>query len=442
MAKRKKGYQELARYQKARGNSDQYVVDFKQYADEFSKMLGKSYHFLLENGQKMCLKFEEGNFYHMLGFHKFSRTVFSQMVAQDAYEYGAADFYNDVVDERIKFDWWNEEKVSVPQNLLRAGYCRNFSEQKEDGDAKNVINRRFPYFTYDNMVKMFTNKVVIDHDNSQSKSDVRADKIFFVYLDDTDRNLNFGVDFDQDGYFPTTFFLEDTKNWFMYKKNGEPSDVLGILGLYIECGKRRETELFYVNWKGVRKKFMAEHGRDSYLDMKKAFNKENVTSYYIKKQKKELEERVLVLNAEIDAIKEKITICELKLSYLRNPSDEATILNLMDWNIDIENEYTVGTEVQEQKKKLCKELDDKSQLCKRHERKIRKIEVALLDIRQLDKLMVLEIYNAYIYSSKFWKDSFWDYLIEEIDWTEMNLDPKKMKDLYKAWRNRQHCLCR
>ena len=66
----------------------------------------KKYYFILVNGQKFFLKFEEGNFYHLLGFHKFTKTIFVQMIELDAYSYNATNFYNDVMNENIKFDGW------------------------------------------------------------------------------------------------------------------------------------------------------------------------------------------------------------------------------------------------------------------------------------------------------------------------------------------------
>jgi len=181
MAKKKKGYQELKRYRKTNGNKDEIVVDLKKYADEFTKLLKKRYHFILSNGQKISLKFEEGNFYHLLGFHKFTKTVFVQMITQDVYNYNATDFYNDVLNENIKFDWWNKEKVTVPSNLLDAGYYSNFIDQKDDSEVKDVINRRFPYFTYDNVIEIFSNKVVIDYNIEESESNIQADKIFLFF---------------------------------------------------------------------------------------------------------------------------------------------------------------------------------------------------------------------------------------------------------------------
>lgn len=106
MAKKKKGYRELKKYRIANGDTNEFVVDFKKYADEFTKLLKKKYCFILGNGQKFFLKLEEGNFYHLLGFHKFTKTIFVQMIEQDAYSYNATNFYNDVMNENIKFDCW------------------------------------------------------------------------------------------------------------------------------------------------------------------------------------------------------------------------------------------------------------------------------------------------------------------------------------------------
>ncbi len=434
MAKKKKGYQEFRKYQIANGSTEEYTVNLKKCAEEFAKLLGKKYHFLLSNGQSIILKFEEGNFYHLLGFHKFTNTIFFQMIEQDAYDYNATNFYNDVLDEKIKFDWWDDKEISVPPQLMNAEYYKNFIDQKDD-IAKNVIYRRFPYFTYDNVISMFNNKVVIDHDSSQSESDVRADKIFFVFLAETNRNLNFGVDFNYDGYFPTTFFLENKKDWFKYKKDGKKSDILDILGIYVEDAECGKSILFHVNWRCVREKFLAEHDSGSYIDMKKMFNKEDVTSYYMKRQIEDLYEITSKLDREIDELNEKVKVCELKLMYLENPSNEEPILELMNWEIDAENENIIESEVIEEKKELLKELSFKSKLCKKHKKKIGKIEGALPDIQQMDKIMLQEVYNSFIDNSIFWPIVFWDELINKIDWIKLDIDPVRMKGLYKGWRS-------
>lgn len=52
MAKKKKGYQELKKYRTANGYTDELTVDLKKYADEFSKLLKKIYHFILSYDKK------------------------------------------------------------------------------------------------------------------------------------------------------------------------------------------------------------------------------------------------------------------------------------------------------------------------------------------------------------------------------------------------------
>ena len=396
----------------------------------------KKYYFILGNGQKFFLKFEEGNFYHLLGFHKFTKTIFVQMIEQDAYSYNATNFYNDVMNENIKFDWWDEEKVIVPPNLLDAGYCRNFIDQKEESDVKNVINRRFPYFTYDNLIGMLSNKVIIDYDEEQSESDVRADKIFFTFLSETNRNLNFGVDVGKKGYFPTTFFLENKKDWFKYKKDGKPSDILDILGIYIadtDCGK---TILFKTNWGAVRTKILNEYNIISYTDMKKLFNKENVTSFYMRNQIAELKKRILEQTGEIEELKYKIGIMELEIRYLDNDSDEDAILGLMDFGIDVESEELSRGEILKENKKLLKDMHIKNELNKKLEKKIKKIQNAMSDIQKLDRLMVQSIYNNFVDNSVFWIKSFWDYFIEEFNWIESDIEPVKLKKIYADWKNK------
>lgn len=435
MAKKKKGYQELKKYRTANGYTDELTVDLKKYADEFSKLLKKIYHFILSNEQKISLKFEEGNFYHLLGFHKFTKTVFVQMISQDTYNYNATDFYNDVLNEYIKFDWWNEEKVAVPKNLLDAGYYSNFIDQKNDREVKDVINRRFPYFTYDNLIKIFTNKVVIDYNRDESESDVQADKIFFVFLSETNRNLNLCINGEKDEYFPTTFFLENTKDWFKYKKDGELSDILDILGAYVEDTDYNKTILFKMNWRCIRTKILEENNIEFYGEMKKLFNKENITSFYMRQQILELQMKISQQTREMDELNDKIAICDLKVRYLDDSFDQDVVLGLMDFGIDVENERLSKAEIVKEKKQLYKELSTKGELNKKHEKKIKKIQNAMLSIQQLDILMVKYVYNRFIDNSVFWSNSFWDFFIGKYNWIESDIEPVEMKKIYKDWKN-------
>lgn len=302
MAKNKKGYQELKRYRMTSGNTDEFIINLKKYADEFTKLLKKRYYFILSNGQKISLKFEEGNFYHLLGFHKFTKTVFAQMISQDTYSYNATDFYKDVLNENIKFDWWDENKVTVPQNLLNAGYYRNFIDQKDDSE------------------------------------------------------------------------------------------------------------------------------------MKKIFNKENITSFYMEQQVSELRTRISQQTEEIDKIKDKIKIWNFKIRYLDNEHDQEAVLGLMDFGIDVEQEKLNKAEIIKASKQLHKELSAKSDLNKKHEKKVKKIQNAMSSIQQLDILMVQSVYIHFIKNSIFWSEAFWEYFVANFNWIESNIEPAVFKKIYKDWR--------
>lgn len=433
MAKKKKGYQELQKYRVAKGDTEEFIVDLKKYADEYAKLLKKRYSFVLSNGQKISLKFEEGNFYHLLGFHKFTKTVFAQMISQDTYSYNATDFYNDVLNENIKFDWWNEEKVPVPQNLLKAGYFANFIDQENESEAKNVINRRFPYFTYDNVMEMFNGKVVIDYNAEDSESDVQADKIFFVFLSEAGRNLNLCTDGGANGYFPTTFFLENKRDWFKYKKDGTLSNVLDILGVFVEDMESGEAIWFKINWRCVRTTILNKNEIESYGEMKKLFNKEDITLFYMKQQITVLQGIISQQAVEMTEIDKKIRILNLETRYLGDTHDQDTVLELMDFGIDVEAENLNKAGIMKERKSLQKKLSMQKEISKKHEKKIRKIQSAMLSIQQLDILMVKSVYNQFVNNSAYWREPFWGYFVDEYNWIELNIKPAALKKIYRDW---------
>jgi hypothetical protein len=174
----------------------------------------------------------------------------------------------------------------------------------------------------------------------------------------------------------------------------------------------------------------------SYTDMKKLFNKENVTSFYMRNQIAELKKRILEQTGEIEELKYKTGIMELEIRYLDNDTDEDAILGLMDFGIDVESEELSRGEILKENKKLLKDMHIKNELNKKLEKKIKKIQNAMSDIQKLGRLMVQSIYNNFVDNSVFWIKSFWDYFIEEFNWIESDIEPVKLKKIYADWKNK------
>jgi len=253
-------------------------------------------------------------------------------------------------------------------------------------------------------------------------------------LSETDRNLNLGTDSDTNGYFPTTFFLENKKNWFKYKKDGTLSDVLDILGVYIEDTNCKKTIHFKVNWGCIRTKILTENNIGFYIEMKKLFNKENITSNYMKQQVSELQTRISQQADEMDNIEDQIKIWNFKIRYLDNANDQEAVLGLMDFGIDVEQEKLNKAEIIKANKQLIKELSIKRELNKKHEKKIHKIQSAMSSIQQLDILMVQSAYTYFIKNSIFWTKAFWEYFVANFNWIESNIEPTVLKKIYEDWR--------
>lgn len=253
-------------------------------------------------------------------------------------------------------------------------------------------------------------------------------------MSETNRNLNLGTDSDINEYYPTTFFLENKKNWFKYKKDGTLSDVLDILGVYIEDTDCKKPILFKINWGCIRTKILAENNIEFYIEMKKLFNKENITSHYLKQQISELQTRISQQAEEMNKIEDEIKIRNLKIRYLNDVHDQEAVLELIDFGIDAEQEKLNKAEIIKENKQLHKELSIKRELNKKHEKKINKIQSAMLSIQKLDILMVQSAYTYFINNSIFWTKAFWEYFVDKFNWIESNIEPTVMKKIYEDWR--------
>lgn len=439
MAKNKKGYQEYLNYRKAKGlpqSLDVADYDFKGLAEEFQKLLKKRFLIKLSDGNTIDLVFREGNFYHLLGFHKFKKTLFYTLIKNETISYSATDFYKDVLESNITFASCNYDKISFPENIDVNEYVF-FSEHEQTGEVKDILMRRFPYFSYENIIKLLSSKVAINFEKDSHEGDINASKIFFYYLDITQRNLNLFLNNDDNGFYSTSFFLENTRDYYKTKTDGTPMELQDVLSLYIIDMESHSEIDFRVDWNIVTDYVLGLDAFSAYYEMKKFYNNKDITLNYIKEQYKELQAKRTELDNDLQILEVEYEIESLKEKYMKSTIEDAKEsiqLELMDYNIDVDEDMMDLPTVKKKLKNLNSIKREATVKRKRLDKKISKIQNAFLEIRLLDIRKIKEVYIPLIENSMYWKNEFWEFLEDNYDVLNEQYTPRRIKELYQSWK--------
>lgn len=440
MAKKKKtrkGYSELDEYKKSLGVTEESSVpNFKQLAEEFQKLLNKRYIAKLNNGQIIKFTFQEGNFYHLLGFHKFKKTIFEAMIKDMTIDYTPSDFYKDVQDGNIKYSNIDTSKIKISSKMKVSDY-QKYDEHERTSEIKDVLNRRFPYFTYENIISILRNKVVINFEKDLHSGEIRADKIFFCFLDITQRNLNLFLDSKDGEYFTTSFFLENIKDSYKKKIDGTDMEMLDVLSMYIVDEEKHSEIEFYVNWSSVTSYVLDNGEYPEYWDMKKMYNKKDITVSFIKEQLDKLLHKLNEEENKLELIDQERTLKETIMNYIKaETKEEKEIfqLKLMDYDIDIENEDYDEEFLDKEIKRLISDMKEIKELSKRIQKKILKTKEAIPKIQNYEIQKIKEVYQPLIEKSEFWNSDFWVFLSEKYDLFNMVVSPREVKSYYEDWK--------
>ena len=435
MAKKKKGYQDYKKYRKNQGRSEKLSeedIDFCYLAKEYSKLLGKKYHVILNNDEKIDFIFREGNFYHLLGFHKFVRTIFHYMIMQKSIAYSQMNFFRDTLAGNIKYTSYNQQKIQEIEKVPKNQSFELFFEHEKTIAIKNVLYRRFPYFSYDNVIDILKNKIVIDFDQEKSISNVRANKIFYKFLDETQRNLNLFLDDEGEDYFTTSFFLEDSKDIFKKQKNGQYMDMLDVLCLYIEDSKTNEPIDFWINWEVVVKHVTKKYKLSMVKTLKKYFSIGRMTAKNISVEIANVENLLCNLRKGMKEYNSQLIIGDLLEKYVANNKQE-TALELMEYGIDVMEKIS-NIELERKRyfntRKRRKEL--KRNISKA-EKKCDLLKKSYQEIHKLDILKMKAVYIPLLANSDTWEDEFWDYVLNKQNCFNETIYPHTIKEMYLQW---------
>ena len=433
MAKNKKSNKYFENHKKDKIDIRNKHFDFGFYATEYKKLLEKKYFILLDNGEVFSISFDEGNFFHLLGFHKFENTLFYSMINDETINYTQQNFFEDVYNGNIWYEGFNENKIQIPEKFKDSTLIHSFKEHELTDKTKHTLEDRFPYFSYENILKILKNKLVINFEKDKSEYKVRASRILFYFLSDKKRNLNMFVDGEKE-CFVTSFYLESKKDIYKYKIDGTKMKTFDVLCLYIEDTQNYQGIEFTPDWVKIRN--LVGDGCEKYEELKTLLKKGRICTKLLEDELDQIIEKISETKIEIEKLQEENQILRLKYSYYTEDDQEESALRLMDYDIDIEEHLINEIEIKNLQKLIDKtntKILNINNLLKRLEDKKQRISLTTSDIETLDINVIKRIYIPLIKNSEYWNEEFWKYFIHNYEYQKENINPRQLKKMYTNW---------
>lgn len=414
-------------------------MNIKKLAEEYSKLNGTKYIYGIENGELIEFTFSQNDFYHLLGFPKFKNDVTIVKMIENG-SYYKNEFYRQVLKGNILYD---DIKIEIKHinSYQTNGNTIHFCDAVQNDKVKQVINGRFPYFTYDNMIMLLKSELVVLYDKSKARpwNKVQADKIFFKLLQPEDKNLNFFVRKDsvEPSDCPVSFFLEDQKD--AYLKTWNSTDKIQVKAEIIyRAAYENSTHLidFEIYWEKLRFCYSNNHHIDEFkaqLRLKDYFPKGvPITS-------KMVNEELIIKDMELENIIDELNRDEKKLdlhnwkrSYLSESDEDKkfaiAIEILENYDIDVEKDYFVLNDNDVEIIKLHNsELKTQITVIKNRVKKMKKFQSVLFE---LEKKEIIYVYSKFIPEVDTYDDNFFIELINKYEITHNNVNPKKVKEYF------------
>lgn len=434
MAKNKKSNKYFENHKKDKIDIRNKHFDFEFYATEYKKLLEKKYFILLDNGEVFSVSFDEGNFFHLLGFHKFENTVFYSMINDETIDYTQQNFFEDVYNGNIWYEGFNENKIEIPEKFKESTLIHSFKEHELTDKTRHTLEDRFPYFSYENILKILKNKIVIDFEEENSKYKVRASKILFYFLNKQNRNLNMFVDGEKECYV-TSFYLESKKDIYKNKSDGTKMNTFDVLCLYIEDTQNYQGVEFAPDWVKIRN-LVKEN--DKYDEMRALLKKGRICTKLIEDELKQIVGKIVEIEINMKKLKKDKQILELEYAYYFDEyNKEESILKLMDYDIDIEEQSMDIKELEQLIDKTNKEILNDDNLLKKLHDKEQIISLTASEIASLDINVIKKVYIPLIKNSKYWKDEFWRYFIHNYEYQKENIYPRQLRQIYLEWSKKE-----
>lgn len=409
----------------------QFHIDLQQIALEYEKFLNKKICYYFQGNIKTEFQFKMENFYHLLGFHKLTDVTVVRMIEDGRMK--KEDFYKFVRDGKIALEYTEE-------TLVEASYqpIINIGETKRASAYGEVKASRLAFFTERNVWDLLLSDPVIDFDDSDNDTVVKADKIFFKLVSTKNRNLNLFIGYDHNAgsHYASTFFLEQVKNRYRKRQSGGEQPVLNILSCMVVNTVNNQIEQFIVKWENVRNEFATSPHYRAQTRLKTWINSKHIESAMVEKEihiqeillgeyRKKLKE--LHRNYEIACLIEKIQNENFK---------EEAVLQLMDYDIDAEDENLIKQYSAVAIKEISSEIDRLQQKCDALENKWKKHVQFLPEIKVLEKEEIIYAYQPYMTEMALELDVL-DKLLEQQNLIEHVMKPEAFKKSYAEMKKSQ-----
>ena len=420
-------------------------MNLQEIAKEYKALQQKEYLYGIENGEHISFKFTNNDFYHLLGFQKFSKDVtIVKMIENNVYY--KEKFYKDVLNGDITF---YETKISIKgaKDYLKDGKFINFCDAEESDNVKKVINYRLPYFTYNNMMELLNSNLIIlyNKDDALPWNKVDADKIFFKFMTSKNRNLNFFIrnktNKEFGGDCPVSFFLEEQRDAYLKtNKNSEQAKV-EITYKAIQNTANQSFIVFKVFWDKVRFKYSKNHS-DAYraqIKLQEYYTKGiPVCSNNVEMDIISVKEVINQLINDINSNQKLLDTYSLVFKYKEEPNEiggyEAAVQLLDEYNIDIENNTELMEISQEDAADLIARITESKNNLTKYKKKLKKIEKLIGRLKELEKEEIIYVYKNFIPDIEMYEEDFFEILIKKILIFEKSIQPDEIKQYYKKYR--------
>lgn len=242
-------------------------ADFKVLADEYASLMKFRYKFVLEGLEEINFRFSEDGFFHLLGFHKIKDATIVEIVEAKKV-ISKSEFYRNVIDGNINYDYLNLDEILSESKKKSAKHkdidLENIKTYKDTTSYRSelgkVISNRWLCFSKEQILSLFGKKIVLDYDKEDYDSLIKADRVFFQFLKDKGRHVNLFVKYksEEEAFYPVTFFLEDRKDDFLIRKDGNQQRKINILVKRITDIHTNEEVDVEILWANVREELKNE----------------------------------------------------------------------------------------------------------------------------------------------------------------------------------------
>ena len=235
--------------------------------------------------------------------------------------------------------------------------------------------------------------------------------------------------------YVTSFYLESKKDIYKNKSDGTKMNTFDVLCLYIEDTQNYQGVEFAPDWVKIRN-LVKEN--DKYDEMRALLKKGRICTKLIEDELKQIVGKIVEIEINMKKLQKDKQILELEYAYYFDEyNKEESILKLMDYDIDIEEQSMDIKELEQLIDKTNKEILNDDNLLKKLHDKEQKISLTASEIASLDINVIKKVYIPLIKNSKYWKDEFWRYFIHNYEYQKENIYPRQLRQIYLEWSKKE-----